>query len=544
MQVTSLPDKIISLNLTWKSPLYSDIKSKLEKLTASNTILHLQGSLIGIEKESLRVNQDANISQKRHPQALGSALTNPYITTDYSEALIEFITPPLPSITKALNFIEDLHVFAYKKLDNEIFWATSMPCVVKNESNIPIAQYGHSNQGMMKTIYREGLGRRYGKTMQIIAGIHYNYSYSDDFWSHYHHQENPDSELQAFINDQYFSLIRNLLRIGWVIPYLFGASPAVCKSFFGDAKTGLDSFDDKTYFEPYATSLRMSDIGYQNNEENENGFKACYDTLDEYIANLKFAIETSCPEHEKIGIKEEGQYLQLNTNILQIENEYYSTVRPKQITQTNEKPINALKKRGVQYIELRSIDINAYDPFGINEHQLHFLEALMLFCLLTDSPNIDSNEREEIDKNEMLTALKGRKPGLELLRNGEKVTLNHWINEIFKNLKPICESLDHIKGTNKYSAAFDAIFERANDPEKTPSARMLREMKEKNEGFHYFAKRMSFQHNNYFKQLVLTKESKKLLEQEAKNSIEKQKQIEASDNISLDEFLSNYFNAN
>jgi len=524
--------------------LYSDIKSKLASIVDSNAIFYLKGSLIGIEKESLRVDQNANIAQTAHPAALGSALTNSYITTDYSEALIEFITPPLPSIRESLNFIEDLHKFTYKKLDNEILWATSMPCVVKNESNIPIAQYGNSNQGMMKTIYREGLGHRYGKTMQIIAGIHFNYSYSDEFWRSYHQQINANSELQTFINTEYLAIIRNLLRIGWIIPYLFGASPAVCKSFFGNSKTNLESFDDTTYFETYATSLRMSDIGYQNNEENKNGIKACYDTLDEYIANLKFAIETSCPEHEKIGIKKNGKYLQLNSNILQIENEYYSTVRPKQITQPNEKPINALKKRGIKYIELRSIDINAYDPFGINEHQLHFLEALMLFCLLAESPFINPEEREEIDQNEMKTALQGRKPGLELKRNGNIISLHQWITEIFKGIKPICLALDNIKGAGRYMAAYDLLIERINDPEKTPSARMLNEMRERKEGFHHFAKHMSFQHNNYFKQLVLSKERNVFFEQQARKSIEKQKKIEESDTLSLDDFLKNYFESN
>ncbi len=492
----------------------------------------------------MRVNKDANIAQTAHPTALGSALTNTFITTDYSEALIEFITPPLPSIHEALKFIEDLHKFAYKKLDNEILWATSMPCVVKDESNIPVAQYGRSNRGMMKTIYREGLGHRYGKTMQIIAGIHFNYSYTNEFWASYYKLKNETIELQTFINNEYFALIRNLLRIGWVIPYLFGASPAVCKSFFGKTETNLESFDETTYFEPFATSLRMSDIGYQNNEENKNGIKACYDTLDEYVANLKFAIETPCPEHEKIGVKKNGKYLQLNANILQIENEYYSTVRPKQITLENEQPINALKNRGVKYIELRSIDINAYDPSGINEHQLHFLEALMLFCLLTESAPINTEERDEIDQNEMLVALKGRKPGLELKSNGKTVTLQHWISEVFTGLKPICEALDNIKATEKYTRSYEILAERINDPDKTPSARMLAEMRSKKEGFHYFAKRMSFQHNNYFKQLVISKERNAFFEQQARESIEKQKQIEADDTLTLDEFLNNYFNSN
>jgi len=521
--------------------LYSDIKSNLSALLESNAIQNLNGSLIGIEKESLRVNQEGYIAQTPHPQALGSALANPYITTDYSEALIELITPPLPTLKKALSFIEDLHTFAYKRLDQEILWATSMPCVVKGESNIPVAQYGTSNRGKMKTVYREGLGNRYGKTMQIIAGVHFNYSYSREFWEKLYQKNDVTTDLQDFINCRYFGLIRNLQRIGWIIPYLFGASPAVCKSFFGKAGSNLQSFDDTTYYEPYATSLRMSDIGYQNNEENKKGFKACYDALDEYVANLKFAIETPCPEYTKIGVKKNGEYLQLNANILQIENEYYSTVRPKQITKPDEQPIVALKNRGVEYIELRSIDINAFDPFGINEKQLHFLEALMLFCLLTDSPNISECERKEIDDNEMLVALKGREPDLQLDRLASKVTLHEWAHDIFKNMKPVCEALDQAKNTTRYSRALNELALLIDDPEKTPSARMLREMRECGEGFHHFAKRMSYQHDHYFKQLVISKESNQLLEEAVNESRKKQLDIEQADNLSFDDFLAQYF---
>ena len=521
--------------------MYSDVKTKLSDLVNKNAVQHLSGSQIGLEKESLRVNHDANISQTPHPIVLGSALTNPIITTDYSEALIEFITPPLKSIKKSLQYIEDLHKFVYKRLDNEMFWATSMPCVVKGESNIPVAQYGSSNLGKMKTIYREGLGYRYGKTMQIIAGVHFNYSFSEEFWDVLFEASDKVIDRQSFINEQYFSLIRNLLRVGWIIPYLFGASPAVCKSFFGSMEPELDSFDENTYYKPYATSLRMSDIGYQNNKENEKGIKASYDNLDDYVSHLKKAIQTPCPEYEKIGVKVGNKYRQLNSNILQIDNEYYSTVRPKQIAHANEKSIDALKKRGVKYIELRSIDINAFDPFGINEEQLHFLEALMLFCLLTDSPDIEKNEYKDIDDNEMLSALYGRKKGIELTRNNKKLSLTIWAKEIFEALSPICEILDQVNNTKSYSTSVNRLSELVHDPDKSPSARMLSIMEENGEGFHYFARRMSIQHNNYFKQLALSSNRKDEFEQIVRESIVRQREIESGERLEFDDFLKAYF---
>lgn len=521
--------------------MYSEVTSKLSFLKSNGAIHHLYNSLIGIEKESLRVNSDATISQTCHPVILGSALTNPIITTDYSEALIEFITPPLNSIDKALQYIEDLHKFVYKRLENEMFWATSMPCVVKGESNIPVAQYGSSNLGKMKTIYREGLGYRYGKTMQIIAGVHFNYSFSDEFWASLYESSEKSIGRQDYINQEYFKLIRNLLRVGWIIPYLFGASPAVCKSFFDDMETNLDSYDDTSFYKPYATSLRMSDIGYQNNKENEKGIKASYNNLDEYIANIKKAIETPCPEYEKIGVKVDGEYRQLNANILQIENEYYSTVRPKQITKPDEQPINALKNRGVKYIELRSIDVNAFDPFGINEEQLHFLEALMIFCLLADSNDINADEQQEIDNNEMIAVMNGREPGVELTRLGKKIQLSVWTKEIFEALFPICNILDEVNNTNKYSIAVKNLSDIASDPGKSPSAHMLSIMQENDEGFHYFAKRMSIQHNDYFKKLVLSKSKNDEFEKIVKDSINKQTEIEKYNVLTFDEFLSAYY---
>ena len=204
--------------------------------------------------------------------------------------------------------------------------------------------------------------------------------------------------LKKGIDSAYMGMVRNLQRYGWIIPYLFGASPAVCKSFFGDKAVTMLEFDKGTFYEPYATSLRMSDIGYQNQKEESVGIKANYDSLQSYIESLRCAIETPAPLWEMIGLKDaDGAWRQLNTNILQIENEYYSTVRPKQVLQGMEKPVSALQRRGIRYIELRSLDVNAFEPLGINETQLNFLEIFLLACLLQESPAISMDERAEIE---------------------------------------------------------------------------------------------------------------------------------------------------
>jgi len=290
----------------------------------------LDGRLLGLEREALRMAPEGSISQNPHPVVLGSALTHPYITTDYSEALLEFITPPLPSADQALRFLDDCHRFVYRFIGDELLWAASMPCILAGEASIPIAEYGRSNLGFMKHVYRRGLAWRYGRIMQVIAGIHFNFSLPDEFWMAFRDQEGDRRSLADFRSESYFGLIRNLQRFGWLILYLFGASPAVCKSFLDGKSTTLPAFDEHTCYGPYATSLRMSNIGYTNRTEKKSGVNVCYNSLAEYIASLTQATATPWLPYEKIGVKVDGEYRQLNANILQIENEYYTSMRPKQ----------------------------------------------------------------------------------------------------------------------------------------------------------------------------------------------------------------------
>ncbi len=519
----------------------SSYQQRLSQLVQLIDSKMLNQSRIGLEKETLRVSREGGIANTPHPAVLGSALTNPYITTDYSEALLEFITPPFVKMQEALSFLRDEQQYVYSKLDGEILWATSMPCVVAGETSIPIAQYGNSNAGMMKTIYRRGLGHRYGRVMQVIAGVHYNYSFADEFWPQYQSLQKNQQQPGDFISASYFGQLRNLQRLGWLVPYLFGASPAVCKSFLGGKSTTLTDFNENTYYEPYATSLRMGDIGYQNNKESETGIKANYDDLESYVQSLNKAINTVCPEYEKIGVKVDGEYKQLNANILQIENEYYSTVRPKQITEADEKPTLALQRRGVQYIELRSLDVNAFDPMGINETQLYFLEALMLYCLLQESPTIDAKERIAIDQNELDVAHRGREPGLKLVRRDGEISLHDWGLEVCDEMRAICEYLDTGVEGSPYTEALEKQCAVIVDPELTPSAKMLAEMRENNEGFYHFAKRKSLEHYEYFNQLDIDDEHKILLEKSIEDSHARQQEIKADDKVSLDNYLKCYF---
>lgn len=521
--------------------MYSKFHQRLNALISASSSEILQCGGIGLEKESLRVSDAGTLSQKPHPEVLGSALTHPYITTDYSEALLEFITPPFNDVLDSMNFLRDTQQFVYSQLDEELLWSASMPCVVAGETSIPLAKYGSSNLGQMKTVYRRGLGHRYGRVMQVIAGVHYNYSFKDVFWTVYQSIEKSTLKPQDFISAGYFDALRNLQRYGWLISYLFGASPAICKSFLNGQQTTLQEFNENSFYEPYATSLRLGEIGYRNSRESEAGITANYNSLEEYIDCLRCAIETPYPGYEDIGLKVDGVYQQLNTNILQIENEYYSSVRPKQILKGLEKPVNALRDRGVRYLELRSLDVNPFNPLGVNEDEMRFVQLFIIFCCLQDSPAFDADERKMIDANLLLTAHRGREPGLLLDTPGGKKELKSWASEIMEQLLSLADVLDKDRPVSIYRNACERQIELVKDADLTPSAKILNVMRKEGIGFYHFSKLMSDQHHEYFNQLPVQNEKQLQYQRYAAESLEKQLKLESEPQPDFDEFLRQYF---
>lgn len=497
------------------------------------------GGLKGLEREALRVDRHGQLSLKPHPLSLGSTLTHPYITTDYSEALLEFITPPHQTAGETLEFLLDVQKFAYARLEDEILWATSMPCALGKDSDIPIAEYGHSNVGQMKHVYRRGLGFRYGRKMQTIAGVHFNYSLPESFWPVWRNILGTACDEQQLRSHSYFNLIRNFQRIGWLIPLLFGASPAVCKSFLGGNSGKFQEFDRHTAFLPYATSLRMSDIGYKNKAQ--EALSISYNDLDSYVQGLWQAIETPWDEYAKIGVKKNGEYLQLNDHLLQIENEYYSFIRPKNVAQSGEKPTMALKRRGVAYIEVRAIDNSAFDPAGVNLDQLRFIEILLIYCMLLDSPKMDKDEQLIVNRNQSLIATQGRDPELLLRKNGGEIRATDWARQIMAAMEDVAILMDRCEINTPYQAALKAQAIMIENLDNTPSARILQEMRDQQLSFLEFAYRKSLEHQRWHQQRSLDKEREKHFEAESGASLERQQQIEANDTLSFDQYLAQYF---
>lgn len=504
----------------------------------------LRGILRGLEKESLRVTPEGTLAQTDHPIALGSALTHPHITTDYSEALLEFITEPFADVEQLLTQLDNIHRYTYQQLasNRERLWPASMPCILGSDEEIPVARYGTSNSGKMKTVYRVGLGHRYGRSMQTIAGIHYNFSLPDDFWRVLQIQSGNQQSLQDFKTERYFGLIRNFRRNFWLLIYLFGASPAVCACFVKNRAHKLQPFPAavQTMYLPYATSLRMGDLGYQSDAQKT--LVVNYNNLGDYLKTLCGAITQSHPTYEQIGVKDSaGNYQQLNSSLLQIENEFYSSIRPKRTTERGETALQALRLRGVEYVEVRCVDLNPYEPLGITTEQMQVMDAFLLYCLLSDSPETDEREFYQGQENQKRIVNNGRDPALELLRGDKSVSMRSWALEILQGSESCAILLDQAKGGNAYRQALALQFAKLENAELTPSARVLRDMTSAQQSFYAHTLALAEQHRAFFATRPLAEKDYADFAQMSEQSLQEQTSLETQQHMNFEQHLENYY---
>jgi glutamate--cysteine ligase len=485
----------------------------------------LKGIRRGIEKESLRAAPDGGLSMTPHPKALGSALTHPHITTDYSEAQLELITGVHATPETCLEELTHIHQFTYRALGDEILWVSSMPCNLPADENIPIGRYGSSNVGRAKSVYRMGLAHRYGRRMQTISGIHYNWS------------------LPGVTSEQYFALIRNFRRHAFLLLYLFGASPAVCKSFVAGREHSLQQLAEGTMYMPYGTSLRMGRLGYQS--EAQASLAVSYNGLEGYAASLHEALTKPYPAYEAIGIMNPGgEYNQLATSLLQIENEFYGTIRPKRVIRPGERPLHALRERGVEYVEVRLLDLNPFVPVGITLQNIRLLDIFLLHCLLSDSPPDTPAEIAALGRNQHKTAAFGREPGLKLERDGQEVTLVEWGAELLAAFGPIAQRLDAVHGTSDYSDALRAAQAVIDQPDLLPSARVLDVMQRDHaNSFIAFTRAQSQQTKAKLLGLPLPAALQAKFEALTEQSVKDQKAIEDSDTMPFEAYRQQYISA-
>lgn len=518
----------------------SDLLSRrLALLGEPDNLPLLSQSLHGIERECLRVDRQGDLALTPHPRPLGAALTHPQITTDYSESLLEFITGTRTDPADTLAELDSIHRFANSKLEQEYLWSASMPCRLPDEAQIPIARYGSSHIGQLKYVYRKGLALRYGKTMQCIAGIHYNFSLAERLWPQLQGLAGDSQSAQDYQSAAYIALIRNFRRYSWLLMYLFGASPVLDKNFMRGRPHALQELDADTLYLPWATSLRMSDLGYQSTAQ--AGLTPCYNDLTSYTDSLRLAVATPYPGYADVGTRDaNGGWQQLNTNVLQIENEYYSNIRPKRVTYSGERPVQALMARGVQYIEVRCLDINPFLPLGIDLPQARFLDAFLLYCALQDSPRFIGEDCPACSRNFSRVVKQGRQPGLGLERDGQPVGLQEWGLDLLEEIRPVAELLDRSQGGDAHYQALQAQRKKLENPALTPSAQVLTHLKSTGQSFSDFSMQLSREHAEHFRSNPLGIQELAGFERSAALSLAEQAALEQEEEHDFESFVAAY----
>ncbi|MEO8157529.1 MAG: glutamate--cysteine ligase [Betaproteobacteria bacterium] len=490
----------------------------------------LKGIRRGVEKESLRVRPEGMLAMSEHPLALGSALTHAHITTDFSESQLELITGVHTGVESCLEELTRIHQVVYRALGDEMLWCASMPCGLPADESLPIGRYGRSNVGRMKTVYRTGLSHRYGRRMQMISGIHYNFSLPGMAW--------PIADIGE-PNEAYFALIRNFRRNAWLLLYLFGASPAVCASFVAGREHELRELVKGTFHLPHATSLRMGRLGYQSDAQ--AALAVSYNTLENYGASLFDALTKPYPPYEAIGIRDGDDYRQLATSLLQIENEFYGKIRAKRVIRPGERPLHALRERGVEYVEVRLMDLDPFCAIGIGAATIRLLDVFLLYCLLEESPPDTPEEIAAMGRNQNRVAMHGREPGLRLERQGQEVALHDWAQQVLAACEPIAAALDATHGVSAYGEALAAANGVVDNPDTTPSARVLRAMRDEHNGsYSRFILEQSLRHAASVKHLQLSAEVENRFAQMARDSLETQRQIEAADSMPFETYRQKY----
>ena len=495
----------------------------------------------GIERETLRITSDGALSQEPHPKTLGSSLAHPKITTDFCEAQLELITGVHQSAESCLDELADIHAFIHSELDDELLWPASMPCGIGIDEEIPIARYGKSNAGRFKEIYRIGLGNRYGRVMQTISGIHYNVSIPNELWDAIAAHEKVDND-QTFRNTGYLRLVRNFRKHSWLLIYLFGASPAVCRTFLTNREHNLDILDPTTHHLPHATSLRMGPLGYQS--EAQSRHRVLYDDLTGFVQSMVPMLNESYPTYEAIGVREGDNYHQLNDSLLQIEAEFYGTIRLKRKTLPGERPLVGLQNRGVEYVEVRCMDIDPFESIGISLATTQFIDVFLLHSLL--APNSSESERQSNCnlKNQLNVVHKGRDSGLALETPESVSNMRDWANELLAECAQIATMMDDAQGGRAFQSQVHNQIDKVADTSLTPSARMLRLMSDRNQPFASLGLELAFQQQEFMIARGLSQARRQEFKHLADQSHVDQAAIESQESESFEDYRTKLLSLN
>ncbi|MFI3086092.1 bifunctional glutamate--cysteine ligase GshA/glutathione synthetase GshB [Streptococcus sp. 2022WUSS037] len=321
----------------------------LQKLSPNSPILQ---ATFGVERESLRMNNNNRVAQTPHPEKLGSRNFHPYIQTDYSEPQLELITPVAHSTKEARRFLGAITDVAVRSMEKtEYLWPLSMPPVI-SEDEIQIAQLESDYEYQ----YRVGLAKRYGKLLQSMSGIHYNFELGKDLTQQLFVVSGYD-DLITFKNALYLKLAQNFLRYRWLLTYLYGASSLAEKGFLTD-EIGC------------VRSIRNSNYGYVNAPD----VRISFSSLEQYVTDIEQAVAS-------------GQ--------LSAEKEFYSAVRLR-----GAKVSRDFLTKGITYLEFRNFDLNPFEPLAISQETLDTTHLFALALLwLDDMDQVDEELAQAADLN-------------------------------------------------------------------------------------------------------------------------------------------------
>jgi len=375
--------------------------------------------------------------------------------------------------------------------------------------------------------------------MQTISGVHYNFSLPEEGMAMLQREAAHAGDAKDFRTDAYFGLIRNFRRHSWLPLYLFGASPAVCRSFVAGRPHRLQELSADTLYLPHATSLRMGPLGYQSDAQ--RSLAVSYNDLAGYAGSLRHALTEPYPPYDAIGVRDaNGSYRQLATTLLQIENEFYGTIRPKRRIRRGERPLHALTERGVEYVEVRSLDVDPFSAVGVDGQTMRFLDVFLLHCLLSGSPPDTTDEIGVLAQNQYLVAERGRQPGLRLRHDGGEVAMSEWGRQLLDECQPIAEALDGARGGGAHREAVAAARGALADADATPSARVLREVKVHADSYIEFALAKSVAHRGDLLDGSPSAEASARLRQMVDESLAQQRAIEESDRTPFEEYRERY----
>ena len=400
----------------------------------------LAGSF-GIEWESLRAKGDGELSLTPHPEIFGDKLTNPLITTDFSESQIEIITPAFNTIDKAFDTFSLLADLVNSSLpDDEYLWFQSIPCILPYWDKIPIAQY--SDEGLESQKYREDLAKKYGVKKQMISGVHFNFSFSDDFLKKLYEIENTDLSFKEFKNSVYLKIARNYLRYCWLIIYLTGCSIGSHKTFSNDCIHLMDAKDDYgSYYSTRGPSFRNASCGYKNLKD----LYPSYVSVDEFVSDVNAFIERGDLSEAK---------------------ELYTQIRLK--PKNPKDLLNSLKNDGIEYIEIRTLDINPFYQCGLVRHDMKFLHLFLIYMFIKDESDYPDWQKEA-KINEENTSECAYVESMRLIRDGREVTLKSWAAEIINEMYGMCEVL----GFDEFNT-LNLMLNRISNPDLTYGKRLLK----------------------------------------------------------------------